>query len=109
VAVIIPAPNEENSLPLVLADLPEVARVVAVDNGLDDHTAAVAAEGGTDVVGQPQHACGTAWLRGLPSPRARARLLVRVFRRDMRASCAHVFNVYNWKNITGVNALSKRD
>jgi len=35
--------------------------------------------------------------------------LIRVFRRDMRASCAHVFNVYNWKNITGVNALSKRD
>ncbi|MCI0356242.1 MAG: glycosyltransferase, partial [Acidobacteria bacterium] len=42
VAVIIPALNEEASLPLVLRDLPAVGRVIVVDNGSSDNTADVA-------------------------------------------------------------------
>src|SRR5487761_1789841 len=36
VYVVIPALNEENSLPRVLADLPAVGRTVVVDNGSTD-------------------------------------------------------------------------
>ncbi|KKK80600.1 hypothetical protein LCGC14_2821880, partial [marine sediment metagenome] len=42
VSVIIPAHNEEASLPLVLGDLPEVGRVIVVDNGSTDATAVIA-------------------------------------------------------------------
>ena len=41
VTVIIPALNEEASLPLVLRDLPAVDRVIVVDNGSRDETASV--------------------------------------------------------------------
>ncbi len=50
VVVIIPALNEEQSLPLVLRDLPTVAAVIVVDNGSHDDTAQVAADGGAIVV-----------------------------------------------------------
>jgi glycosyltransferase involved in cell wall biosynthesis len=65
VAVIIPALNEEASLPLVLGDLPDVGRVIVVDNGSTDATARVAAEGGAAVVPEPQRGYGAACLRGL--------------------------------------------
>ena len=65
VAVIIPALNEEASLPLVLGDLPRVGRVIVVDNGSTDATARVAAEGGALVVGEPQRGYGAACLRGI--------------------------------------------
>lgn len=65
VAVIIPALNEERSLPLVLRDLPPVGRVIVVDNGSTDATAALAAEGGAIVVGEPQRGYGAACLRGM--------------------------------------------
>ena len=65
VTVIIPALNEEASLPLVLRDLPAVGRVIVVDNGSTDATAARAADGGADVVTEPQRGYGSACLRGL--------------------------------------------
>lgn len=65
VSVIIPALNEERSLPLVLRDLPPVGRVIVVDNGSTDATAAVAAEGGAIVVAEPQRGYGAACLRGM--------------------------------------------
>jgi glycosyltransferase involved in cell wall biosynthesis len=65
VAVIIPALNEEASLPLVLRDLPGVGRVIVVDNGSTDATARVAAEGGATVVAEPVRGYGAACLRGL--------------------------------------------
>ncbi len=65
VAVIIPALNEEASLPLVLNDLPAVGRVFVVDNGSTDATARVAAEGGATVVLEPRRGYGAACLRGL--------------------------------------------
>jgi hypothetical protein len=65
VVVIIPALNEEASLPLVLRDLPAVGRVIVVDNGSTDATAAVAADAGATVVPEAQRGYGAACLRGL--------------------------------------------
>jgi glycosyltransferase involved in cell wall biosynthesis len=66
-AVLIPALNEEASLPLVLRDIPRawVAEIVVVDNGSTDRTAEVAREGGAVVVAEPQRGYGSACLRGL--------------------------------------------
>lgn len=69
VAVIIPALNEELSLPLVLRDLPPVGLVIVVDNGSTDRTAIVAAEGGAFVVTEAQRGYGSACLRGLAALR----------------------------------------
>jgi len=71
VTVIIPALNEEQSLPLVLADLPVVGRTIVVDNGSTDATAEVAARGGATVVSEPQRGYGAACLRGLAAVRER--------------------------------------
>jgi glycosyltransferase involved in cell wall biosynthesis len=65
VVVVIPALNEEESLPLVLRDLPPIERVIVVDNGSTDATARVAAEEGAQVVGEPERGYGAACLRGL--------------------------------------------
>lgn len=63
--VIIPALNEEQSLPRVLGDLPAVGRTIVVDNGSTDRTAAVAAAAGANVVQEPQRGYGAACLCGL--------------------------------------------
>lgn len=65
VAVVIPALNEAGSLPGVLASLPAVGRVVVVDNGSTDDTAAVAAANGAEVVHEPRRGYGTAVLAGM--------------------------------------------
>src|SRR5262245_65068013 len=65
VVLVIPALNEEASLPYVLRDLPAVGRVIVVDNGLSDRTADVAAAAGAAVVQEPQRGYGAACLRGL--------------------------------------------
>lgn len=67
IAVVIPALNEEASLPLVLADIPRelVQRIVVVDNGSADRTALVAAAHGALVVQEPERGYGSACLRGL--------------------------------------------
>ncbi|MDA8564016.1 glycosyltransferase family 2 protein [Mariniblastus sp.] len=63
--VVIPALNEEESLPLVLNDLPSVGRVIVVDNGSTDQTAKLATELGATVVEESQRGYGSACLRGL--------------------------------------------
>ena len=65
--VVIPALNEEASLPLVLGDLPRppVRRVVVADNGSTDGTARVAAELGAVVVPAPRRGYGSACLAAL--------------------------------------------
>jgi glycosyltransferase involved in cell wall biosynthesis len=65
--VVIPALNEEASLPLVLAALPHppVRRVVVADNGSLDGTAGVAREGGAIVVPAARRGYGSACLAGL--------------------------------------------
>jgi glycosyltransferase involved in cell wall biosynthesis len=64
---VIPALNEERSLPLVLADLPRppVRRVVVADNGSSDGTARVARAAGAVVVDAPRPGYGSACLAGL--------------------------------------------
>ncbi len=65
--VVIPALNEEASLPLVLAAIPHpaVRRVVIADNGSTDGTARVARDGGAVVVAAPRRGYGSACLAGL--------------------------------------------
>jgi glycosyltransferase involved in cell wall biosynthesis len=72
VAVVIPAFNEERSLPLVLADLPRppVSRVVVADNNSTDRTAEVARVSGVEVVPAPRQGYGSACLAGLAHLRA---------------------------------------
>lgn len=65
VAVVIPALNEEISLPGVLASLPDGPRVVVVDNGSTDRTAEVARQGGAEVVSEPRRGYGSAVLAGM--------------------------------------------
>jgi glycosyltransferase involved in cell wall biosynthesis len=67
VDVVIPAFNEERSLPLVLGTLPRppVRRVVVADNASADGTARVAREGGAEVVPETRRGYGSACLAGL--------------------------------------------
>ena len=65
--IVIPALDEEASLPLVLAQLPRssVRRIVVADNGSTDATARVAREGGAEVVAASRRGYGSACLAGL--------------------------------------------
>ncbi len=65
--VIIPALNEEQSLPLVLRDLPRdrIREVLIVDNGSTDDTAAVANRMGATVVHESRRGYGRACLTGI--------------------------------------------
>jgi glycosyltransferase involved in cell wall biosynthesis len=67
VSLVIPALNEEASLPLVLDALPRdlLHEIVVVDNGSTDGTARVAAERGARVVAEPRRGYGQACLTGL--------------------------------------------
>ena len=66
VAVIIPALDEEQSIGLVLAEIPKIAsRVVVVDNGSRDRTAEVARAAGAEVVSEPRRGYGQACLTGI--------------------------------------------
>jgi glycosyltransferase involved in cell wall biosynthesis len=67
VDVVIPARNEERSLPLVLAAIPRppVRQVVVCDNASSDGTARAAAAGGAEVVGESRPGYGSACLRAL--------------------------------------------
>lgn len=67
VDVVIPAFNEEPSLPLVLAAIPRAAvdRIVVVDNASSDGTAEAARAGGAIVVTEPNSGYGSACLAGL--------------------------------------------
>jgi glycosyltransferase involved in cell wall biosynthesis len=66
-SVIIPALNEEESLPFVLGELPwsSLDQVILVDNGSQDRTAEVAAAHGALVVHERQRGYGAACLAGV--------------------------------------------
>jgi glycosyltransferase involved in cell wall biosynthesis len=66
-SVIIPALNEEESLPFVLGELPwsTLHQVIVVDNGSQDQTAVVAAAHGAHVVYEPQRGYGAACQAGV--------------------------------------------
>lgn len=65
--LLIPALDEEQALPRVLAELDRslVDRLVVVDNGSADGTVRVAREGGAEVVREPRRGYGRACLAGL--------------------------------------------
>lgn len=67
VALVVPAHNEEETLPRVLIGIPrhEVGEIVVVDNGSTDRTAAVARACGATVVTEPRRGYGAACLAGL--------------------------------------------
>ncbi len=65
VAVVIPAYNEEKSLPLVLRDLPEVGLVIVANNASTDRTADVAEGLQAVVVSETRRGYGSACLAGL--------------------------------------------
>ncbi len=66
-AVLIPALNEEEALPAVLAELPvdRLHTVVVADNGSADRTASIARAGGAIVVREPRRGYGAACLAGI--------------------------------------------
>ena len=69
--ILIPARDEADSLPMLLAELPRagagwrVRRVVVIDNGSRDATARVAIAAGADVVAEPIAGYGRACLAGI--------------------------------------------
>ncbi|MDR4504272.1 MAG: glycosyltransferase family 2 protein [Candidatus Scalindua sp.] len=67
ISVVIPALNEEESIGLVIRDIPRylVREIVVVDNGSHDETAQVAANRGAKVVAEPERGYGSACLRGV--------------------------------------------
>ena len=71
--VLIPAWNEENALPLVIAGIPKawVRQVIVCDNGSTDRTAVVAGKAGAQVVSEPNRGYGNACLAGMRYLKAR--------------------------------------
>jgi len=67
ISVIIPALNEEHSLPRVLNDLPRsiIGEVIVVDNASTDNTAEVARKNGCRVIAESQKGYGQACLAGI--------------------------------------------
>lgn len=67
VDVLIPARNEEDSLPLVLKAIPRdaVRSVYVIDNGSTDATAKVAVQGGALLLSEPNPGYGAALMRGV--------------------------------------------
>lgn len=66
ISVIIPALNEEQSLPFVLQSIPSwVDETIVVDNGSIDQTAAVAQRHGARVIAEPKRGYGAACLAGI--------------------------------------------
>jgi glycosyltransferase involved in cell wall biosynthesis len=66
IKVIIPAFNEQDSIGLVIRDIPSyVAEVVLVSNGSTDDTEAVASEAGATVLKEPRKGYGFACLKGM--------------------------------------------
>jgi glycosyltransferase involved in cell wall biosynthesis len=75
IAVIIPALDEEETIGPVLDAIPAwVDRVLVVDNGSTDRTAALASRHGAEVLAEPRRGYGAACLRGLAALPGTARV-----------------------------------
>jgi glycosyltransferase involved in cell wall biosynthesis len=82
VAVVIPALNEADSLPLVLSAMPSVGHVIVVDNGSTDDTPGVARAGGAVVVHEPRRGYGQACQAGIREAVSRAASVVVILDAD---------------------------
>ena len=69
ITVIIPALNEEQSIPMVINDLPKdiVDEIIVVDNGSSDNTVSEAEKGGARVVKENTRGYGAACQKGVSS------------------------------------------
>ena len=66
IKVIIPAYNEENSIALVINDIPNIVdEIIVVDNNSSDNTSEVAKKAGATVLSQPLMGYGNACLKGM--------------------------------------------
>jgi hypothetical protein len=66
IVVVIPALDEEEAIPAVLREIPElVSEVIVVDNGSRDRTAEAARAAGARVVSEPRRGYGHACLAGI--------------------------------------------
>lgn len=66
IVVIIPAVNEEESLPYVLKDIPKfVDEIIVVDNGSTDNTIKAAKDNGATVLSESERGYGAACLKGI--------------------------------------------
>lgn len=66
IKVIIPAYNEEKSIPLVIADIPNIVNeVIVVSNNSTDQTELCAKKAGATVLSEPRRGYGYACLKGL--------------------------------------------
>ncbi len=67
ISIIIPALNEEESIGLVLNDIPKdiVKEIIVVDNGSYDNTVVAAKDLGAKVILEPSKGYGSACLRGI--------------------------------------------
>ena len=67
IAIIVPALNEQQALPLVLREIPRpsVRRVIVADNGSTDRTAEVARQNGAEVVHESERGYGAACLKAI--------------------------------------------
>ena len=69
--VIIPAYNEENSIDLVVQEIPSIVRdVIVVNNNSSDSTSRIAREAGATVVDEPISGYGRACLKGMEKVKA---------------------------------------
>ena len=78
IAAVLPARNEQESLPDVLRVLAErgLAQVLVVDNGSTDATADAARRGGAEVVNEPKRGYGQACLAGIAALRPEISVVV---------------------------------
>ncbi len=66
IKVIIPAYNEEDSIALVINDIPKIVNeIIVVDNNSKDRTSEIARKAGATVLSQPKMGYGNACLKGL--------------------------------------------
>jgi len=72
IVVIIPAYNEEESLPKVIVDIPDfVDEIIVANNGSTDNTAEVAKKSGATVVNENERGYGAACLKAIDSIRGK--------------------------------------